>query len=230
MYRKFLKRLLDILLSGLALIVLSPLLLVLAVLVRVKLGSPVLFTQERPGKDEKIFKLYKFRTMTDQRDEAGNLQPDSERLTKFGRMLRATSLDELPELWNIFKGEMSIVGPRPQLIRDMVFFTPEQRRRQCVRPGLTGLAQIEGRNAIDWEKKLEIDLGYLERITFWNDLRIVLITAKKILIHEPDNQEQVDLVEDLGDNLLHRGVITEEEYWAGQQAANHILPGAGKRV
>ena len=138
-YARFIKRLLDILLSGLALIVLSPVLLVVAVLVRVKLGSPVLFCQMRPGKGEKIFKMYKFRSMTDARDESGELLPDDVRLTKFGKALRATSLDELPELWNIFKGDMSIVGPRPQLVRDMVFMTPEQRRRHTVLPGLTGL-------------------------------------------------------------------------------------------
>ena len=178
-YARYIKRILDVLLSGCALIVLSPVLLIVAVLVRTKLGSPVIFCQERPGKDEKIFKMYKFRSMTDARDENGELLPDEVRLTKFGRALRSTSLDELPELWNIFKGDMSIVGPRPQLVRDMVFMTPEQRLRHTVMPGLTGLAQVSGRNAISWEDKLATDLRYIRRITFLGDVKIVLLTVKK---------------------------------------------------
>ena len=162
--------------------VLTPVLLIVAVLVRTKLGSPVIFCQERPGKDEKIFKMYKFRSMTDPRDENGELLPDEVRLTKFGRALRSTSLDELPELWNIFKGDMSIVGPRPQLVRDMVFMTPEQRLRHTVMPGLTGLAQVSGRNAISWEDKLATDLRYIRRITFLGDVKIVLLTVKKGLL------------------------------------------------
>ena len=158
MYAKYIKRILDFILSFCALIVLSPILLVIAILVRVKLGSPIIFKQKRPGKDEKIFTLYKFRTMTDSRDEDGNLLPDSERLTKFGKFLRSTSLDELPELLNILKGDMAIVGPRPQLVRDMVFMTDEQRKRHIVRQGLTGLAQVSGRNNITWEEKINYDL------------------------------------------------------------------------
>ena len=177
-YARYIKRILDVLLSGCALIVLSPVLLIVAVLVRTRLGSPVIFCQPRPGKDEKIFKMYKFRSMTDARDENGELLPDEVRLTRFGRTLRSTSLDELPELWNIFKGDMSIVGPRPQLVRDMVFGTPEQRLRHTVMPGLTGLAQVSGRNAISWENKLATDLRYIRRITFLGDVTIVLLTVK----------------------------------------------------
>ena len=179
-YARYIKRILDVLLSGCALVVLSPVLLIVAVLVRTKLGSPVIFCQERPGKDEKIFKMYKFRSMTDARDENGELLPDEVRLTKFGRALRSTSLDELPELWNIFKGDMSIVGPRPQLVRDMVFMTPEQRLRHTVMPGLTGLAQVSGRNAISWEDKLAADLRYIRQITFLGDVKIVLLTVRKV--------------------------------------------------
>lgn len=222
-YACFIKRLLDILLSGLALIVLSPVLLVVAVLVRVKLGSPVLFCQMRPGKGEKIFKMYKFRSMTDARDESGELLPDDVRLTKFGKALRATSLDELPELWNIFKGDMSIVGPRPQLVRDMVFMTPEQRRRHTVLPGLTGLAQVNGRNAISWEDKLQTDLRYVERITFTGDVKIILQTVKKVLGHEDVSAEGMETAEDLGDYLLRTGKVTEKIYRMRQAESKALL-------
>ena len=201
-YARYIKRILDVILSGCALVVLSPVLLIVAVLVRTKLGSPVIFCQERPGKDEKIFKMYKFRSMTDQRDENGELLPDEVRLTKFGRALRSTSLDELPELWNIFKGDMSIVGPRPQLVRDMVFMTPEQRLRHTVMPGLTGLAQVSGRNAISWEDKLATDLRYIRRITFLGDVKIVLLTVKKVFCREDISADGMDTAEDLGDYLL----------------------------
>ena len=154
MYRKYIKRMLDFLLSLMAIIILSPVLIVVAILVRTKLGSPVIFKQKRPGLNEKIFTLYKFRTMTDERDEKGNLLPDDIRLTRFGKLLRSTSLDELPELFNILKGDMTIVGPRPQLVRDMVFMTDTQRKRHSVRQGLTGLAQINGRNNLSWEEKI----------------------------------------------------------------------------
>ena len=184
MYRHFFKRFLDIVLSGCALIVLSPVLLIVAVLVRTKLGSPVIFCQERPGKDEKIFKMYKFRSMTDARDENGELLPDEVRLTKFGRLLRATSLDELPELWNIFKGDMSIVGPRPLLVKYLPRYNAEQRHRHDVRPGLTGLAQVNGRNAISWEEKFRLDVDYVRHITFAGDVKIVLATVGKVLHHE----------------------------------------------
>ena len=165
MYRKFFKRFFDVLLSGCALILLSPVLLIVAVLVRTKLGSPVIFCQERPGKNEKIFKMYKFRSMTDARDENGELLPDAVRLTAFGRFLRSTSLDELPELWNIFRGDMSIVGPRPLLVKYLPLYNEEQRHRHDVRPGLTGLAQVHGRNALSWEERFTYDVDYVSRIT-----------------------------------------------------------------
>lgn len=180
-YEKYIKRLLDIVLSGCALIVLSPLLLVTAILVRVKLGSPVIFCQERPGRDEKIFKLHKFRSMSDARDENGNLLPDEIRLGKFGRNLRATSLDELPELWDIFRGKMSIVGPRPLLVEYLLYNTADERHRHDVRPGLTGLAQINGRNTLTWEQKFAYDLEYVQHISFITDLRILLGTVGKVL-------------------------------------------------
>lgn len=180
-YEKFVKRFLDIFLSGMALIVLSPLLLVTAILVRVKLGSPVIFCQERPGRDEKIFKLHKFRSMSDARDENGNLLPDEIRLGRFGRTLRATSLDELPELWDIFRGKMSIVGPRPLLVEYLPYYTGNERHRHDVRPGLTGLAQINGRNTLTWEQKFAYDLEYVQHISFITDLRILLGTVGKVL-------------------------------------------------
>ena len=176
MYRKYFKRLFDIICSLLALIVLSPVLLVTAILVRFKLGSPVIFKQKRPGLHEKIFTLYKFRTMTDQKDDQGNLLADEVRLTKFGKILRSTSLDELPELWNILKGDMSIVGPRPLLEKYIPLYTADQRKRHQVRPGLTGLAQVNGRNELDWEQKFHLDTEYTMRITFISDIKIILQT------------------------------------------------------
>ncbi|MBQ5389493.1 MAG: sugar transferase, partial [Clostridia bacterium] len=170
-YEKYIKRLLDIVLSAGALIVLSPILLITAILVRVKLGSPVIFCQERPGKDEKIFRLYKFRSMTDKRDENGDLLPDAVRLTKFGKLLRATSLDELPELWNILKGDMSIVGPRPLLVKYLPLYNEEQKHRHDVRPGLTGWAQVHGRNAITWEEKFAMDVWYVGHVSFLTDVK-----------------------------------------------------------
>ena len=179
-YERYIKRFLDIVLSGGALIVLSPVLLVTAILVRTKLGSPVIFCQERPGKDEKIFKLYKFRSMTDERDENGNLLPDEVRLTRFGKLLRSTSLDELPELWNIFRGDMSIVGPRPLLVSYLSYYTAEERHRHDVRPGLTGLAQVNGRNNLTWEQKFAYDLEYVGHLTFVNDVKIIFKTVLKV--------------------------------------------------
>ena len=180
-YEKYIKRLLDIVLSGAALVILSPVLLITAVLVRMKLGSPVIFTQERPGKAEKVFKLHKFRSMTDARDANGNLLPDEVRLGKFGRILRATSLDELPELWDIFCGKMSIVGPRPLLVEYLPYYTADERHRHDVRPGLTGLAQINGRNTLTWEQKFAYDLEYVQHISFITDLSILLGTVGKVL-------------------------------------------------
>lgn len=181
MYRNGIKRFLDFMLSLIGIMVLSPILLVLWILVRVKLGSPVLFHQERPGRNEKIFKLYKFRSMTDERDAQGNLLPDEVRLTKFGRILRSTSLDELPELFNILKGDMSLIGPRPLLVRYLPYYTDEERHRHDVRPGLTGLAQVNGRNALGWEDRFRYDLYYVQHLSFLMDLKIIAMTAGKVL-------------------------------------------------
>lgn len=184
MYTKYIKRPMDFILSLIALICLSPIMAVTALLVRIKLGSPVLFTQERPGKDEKIFRLYKFRTMTDKRDENGELLPDEVRLTKFGKALRQTSIDELPELFNILRGDMSIVGPRPLLVKYLPRYNEHQRRRHEVRPGLSGLAQVHGRNAISWEEKFDWDVKYVNNITFLGDVKIILQTVWKAFVKE----------------------------------------------
>lgn len=181
-YERFIKRFLDAFLSTGALIVLSPILLVIAILVRVKLGSPVLFTQDRPGKDEKIFKLYKFRSMTNQRDENGKLLPDDVRLTKFGRILRSTSLDELPELLNIIKGDMAVIGPRPLLVEYLPYYTAEEHHRHDIRPGLTGWAQVNGRNAIhSWEERFQYDLEYVNHVSFLMDLKVLYTTIIKVV-------------------------------------------------
>ena len=224
LYRDYIKRFLDIVLSAGAIIVLSPVMAVTAVLVRVKLGSPVIFKQKRPGKDERIFEMYKFRSMTDARDENGELLPDEVRLTSFGKKLRASSLDELPELFNILKGDMSVVGPRPQLVRDMVFMTAEQRKRHCVRPGLTGLAQVSGRYAIDWEKKLAYDLEYLKRITFLGDVKIIWKTVQKALLsQEGIIGEGMATAEDFGDYLLRLEKVSWEEYEGKQLEGKRLL-------
>ena len=224
MYAKFFKRPIDIFCALAAIIVFSWLYIIVAVLVRVKLGSPIIFKQPRPGKNEKIFTLYKFRTMTDERDENGELLPDSVRLTKFGKFLRSTSLDELPEAFNILFGHMSVVGPRPQLVRDMVFMTPRQRERHSVRPGLSGLAQIKGRNGITWEEKLEYDLMYIEKITFWSDLKIVFLTVWTAFFKQDGiSQEGMDTAEDLGDYLLEEGRITKSDYDNKQSEAKELL-------
>lgn len=181
MYRKFIKRLLDILISFTGIVVLSPVLLILCILVRTKLGSPVLFSQQRPGKNGKIFKLYKFRSMTDERDEEGNLLSDEVRLTSFGKKLRSTSLDELPELFNILKGDMSLIGPRPLLVRYLPYYTQEENHRHDVRPGLTGLAQVNGRNALGWEDRFAFDLEYVNHLTFGMDMKIMAMTVGKVL-------------------------------------------------
>ena len=189
MYAKYIKRMLDFILSLIALIVLSPLMLIIGLLVRIKLGKPIIFKQKRPGKNEKIFTLYKFRTMTDEKDQNGNLLPDAERLTKFGKTLRSTSLDELPELWNILKGEMAIVGPRPLLVEYLPLYNEAQKHRHDVRPGLTGLAQISGRNTIDWEEKFEEDIEYINNITFIGDCKIILKTAINVIKKDGINSE-----------------------------------------
>lgn len=202
MYRLFVKRLLDIILSLIGLIVLSPTLLIVSILVRTKLGSPVLFKQERPGKDEHIFTLYKFRTMTDEKDEQGNLLSDEVRLTRFGKMLRSTSLDELPELFNILKGDMSIVGPRPLLVKYLPLYTEQQRHRHDVRPGFTGWAQCNGRNAIRWEEKFLLDLYYVNNYSLILDIRIIIKTIKTVFLREGINsKESVTSEEFRGYNL-----------------------------
>ena len=188
-YERFVKRFLDIFLSGMALIILSPTLLVTAILVRVKLGSPVIFCQERPGKDEKIFKLHKFRSMSDARDENGDLLPDEERLTGFGKKLRSLSIDELPELFDIFRGKMSIVGPRPLLVKYLPLYNEHQARRHEVRPGFTGLAQVNGRNSISWEEKFDLDVEYVDHITFLGDWKIILKTVWTVLKREGISSE-----------------------------------------
>lgn len=200
-YRRYFKRPMDIALSLIALIVLSPVILVVAVLVRLKLGSPVIFKQKRPGLHEKIFTMYKFRTMTDERDENGELLPDSMRLTKFGKFLRSTSLDELPELWNILKGDMSIVGPRPLLVEYLPLYNEQQRRRHEVRPGLTGLAQVSGRNSISWEERFALDVEYVDNVRFFNDCRILFVTIKKVLMREGINADNSVSMEPFRGNI-----------------------------
>ncbi len=181
MYKNHIKRILDILLSLCGILILSPVYLILWILVRSKLGRPALFTQERPGRKEKIFKLYKFRSMTDARDEKGQPLPDEIRLTRFGKILRSTSLDELPELFNILKGDMSLIGPRPLLVRYLPYYTKEERRRHDVRPGLTGLAQVNGRNALGWEDRFAFDLEYVDNCSFFMDLKVLGMTVGKVL-------------------------------------------------
>ena len=188
-YNRFLKRFFDIVLSFFALVLLSPLLAVLAVLVRTKLGSPVLFTQDRPGKDGKIFRLYKFRTMTDERDEHGELLPDDVRLTRFGQMLRSTSLDELPEFFNILRGDMSFIGPRPLLVSYLPLYNEKQRHRHDVRPGLTGLAQCSGRNLLSWEDRFDLDVEYVQKLSFSMDISIIFRTVRGILKKEGISSE-----------------------------------------
>ena len=223
MYRNYLKRLFDIVSSYVVLVFASPVLLFLALLIRIRLGAPVIFSQVRPGKDEKLFRLYKFRSMTDARDANGKLLPDAERMTDFGRKLRATSLDELPELINIIKGDMSVVGPRPQLVRDMVFFTPEEMKRQSVLPGLTGLAQINGRNNIDWKERFRYDLQYIQHITFAEDMRIIYRTIFKVGAQEDIATEGMETSEDYGDWLLRRNRISPDDYAENQMRAKQLL-------
>ena len=223
MYAKYIKRLLDVILSACALIVLFPLLLALSIIGAVKMKGNPFFTQLRPGKDEKIFKLIKFRSMTCETDENGNLLPDDQRLTPYGEFLRASSMDELPELLNILVGDMSIVGPRPQLVRDMVFMIPEQRKRHTVRQGLTGLAQVSGRNALRWERKLECDLEYVQNIIFLGDLKIILLTVVRVFKKEGITEDGAVTATEYGDYLLSIGAISRDEYNDRQAEANSIL-------
>lgn len=232
-YELYIKRLMDIVCSLAAIIVFSWLYIIVAILVRVKLGSPVLFKQPRPGKidtktgREKIFNMYKFRSMSDERDENGNLLPDDVRLGKFGKALRATSLDELPEVFNILKGDMSIIGPRPQLVRDMVFMTPEQRMRHTARPGLSGLAQTRGRNALSWDAKLTTDIEYIKNITFLGDVKIIINTVKQVFFKEKGIKggtvDEIDITDDFGDYLLKAGRVSKEEYDKKQAEVRELL-------
>lgn len=203
-YRKFVKRPLDFVLSLIAIIVLSPVLALTALLVRLKLGSPVIFRQERPGLNEQIFTMYKFRTMTDERDENGCLMPDGVRLTRFGKFLRSCSLDELPELFNILKGDMSLIGPRPLLAQYLPLYSEQQKRRHEVRPGLTGLAQINGRNAIDWETKFKFDIEYVDNVTFIGDCKIVIQTIRKVFVREGINSESSATMAPFTGNMTER--------------------------
>lgn len=212
LYNVFFKRVIDFLLATCAILILSPLIVILAVIVKIKLGSPIIFKQQRPGLNEKVFWMYKFRTMTNEKTSAGELLPDDKRLTKLGKFLRATSLDELPELINIIKGDMSIVGPRPQLIRDMTFMDVEQRKRHTVLPGLTGWAQVNGRNGITWEEKLSLDLEYIQKISLINDLKIILLTIKQVIIRDGISAEGMETAEDYGDYLLRKKLISEVKY------------------
>jgi lipopolysaccharide/colanic/teichoic acid biosynthesis glycosyltransferase len=229
-YEKYIKRLLDVICSLLAIIAFCWLYAIIALIVRIKMGSPVLFNQPRPGLidpktgKERIFNMFKFRTMTDERDENGALLPDDKRLPAFGAWLRKTSLDELPEAFSILKGDMSVIGPRPQLVFDMVFMTDQQRMRHTAKPGLSGLAQTKGRNAISWEEKLDWDLKYIEKVTFWGDLKLVLATVKTAFIKVEgitDGENATAL--DYGDALLKDGMITQAEYDKKQAEAKRIL-------
>lgn len=223
MYAKYIKRPFDFCLSLCALLVLSPVFLILIIVGAIKMKGNPFFTQMRPGKDEKIFKLIKFRSMTCETDENGNPLPDDVRLTKYGKLLRETSLDELPELFNILKGDMALIGPRPLLVRDMVFMSDEQRKRHTVRPGLSGLAQVNGRNAILWENKLNFDLEYIENITFIGDIKIIFQTVFKVLKHEDISEEGMETAEDFGDYLLREGKVTRDEYDEKQKESIVLL-------
>lgn len=223
MYRNGLKRGLDFFCALLALIILSPFLLIFMILGVVFMGGNPFFTQPRPGKDEKIFKLIKFRTMSNAKDKNGKLLPDDQRLNGYGKFLRTTSVDELPELINILKGDMAVIGPRPQLVRDMVFMSLEQRKRHSVRPGLSGLAQVNGRNVITWEDKLSWDLKYIEKITFLGDAKIILETLVKVFKRADINREGTASDMNFGDYLLSKGVVTREEYDKRQAEAKKLL-------
>lgn len=216
-YERWVKRPLDAVLSLIALILLSPVLLITAILVRTRLGSPVIFTQERPGRDGKVFRLCKFRSMSNARDRDGNLLPDEQRITRFGRALRASSLDELPELWNILKGDMALIGPRPLLVKYLPYYTKEEMRRHSVRPGLTGNAQVNGRNEITWERKFALDLEYVDHITFREDWRIVKQTLHTVFSHEGT---ALNAIEDFD--------VYRKKQWEAQGVSGNPGDGSGK--
>ena len=222
-YEKYFKRPIDFLFSLLALIILSPILLITYILVIIFLGFPGIFKQPRPGKDEKIFNLYKFRTMTNTKDKNGKLLPDEKRLTKFGKFLRSTSLDELPELFNILIGDMSFIGPRPMLIRDLVFFDMKTLMRQTITPGLTGLAQASGRNSLTWDERFKYDFQYIKKVSFSRDAVIILMTIGSVLKREGIGENNTDVSLDYGDYLLKNKTITKSQYDAKQRAAENIL-------
>ncbi len=226
MYALYLKRPLDFFCALLAILCLSPLLILLTVVGAFKMRGNPFFTQPRPGKDEKIFRLVKFRTMTNEKDANGNLLPDDVRLNSYGKFLRSTNLDELPELFNILKGDMAVIGPRPQLVRDMVFMTPEQRKRHTVRQGLSGLAQVNGRNAVAWESKIAYDLEYIKKITLLGDIKIILTTLGKVFKRDGITEDGSDTATDLGDYLLASGKITREQYDRGQAEAKKLIAAA----
>lgn len=223
MYAKYLKRMIDFILSLIALIVLSPVLVVLMILGAMFMRGNPFFTQPRPGKNERIFKLIKFRTMDNRKDADGNLLPDEVRLNGYGKFLRSTSLDELPELINIVKGDMAIVGPRPQLVRDMVFMTPEQRKRHSVRQGLTGWAQVNGRNAISWEDKFKYDLEYVGKVSFLFDLKIIFMTVASVFRRDGITMDDMATAMDLGDYLLSNNNVKKDEYDSKQLEAKRLL-------
>ncbi len=223
MYKNGLKRVFDFCCAFLALVVLSPFLVLFMIIGAVAMGGNPFFTQPRPGKDEKIFKLIKFRTMSNAKDKDGNLLPDDQRLNSYGKFLRSTSVDELPELINILKGDMAVIGPRPQLVRDMVFMNDEQRKRHTVRPGLSGLAQVNGRNVITWEDKLAWDLKYIEKITFIVDVKIIFETIGKVFKRADINREGTASDMDFGDYLLQKGAVSKEEYDKKQVEAKKLL-------
>jgi lipopolysaccharide/colanic/teichoic acid biosynthesis glycosyltransferase len=223
MYAKYIKRPLDFVLALCAFVILLPIMIILAIIGAIIMKGNPFYVQPRPGKNERIFRLIKFRTMTCEKDENGNLLPDEKRLTKYGKFLRSTSLDELPELINIIKGDMSIVGPRPQLVRDMVFMNSEQRARHTVRPGLTGLAQVNGRNNITWEQKFEYDLQYIERITFLRDIKIILKSVSTVLKRADIIRDGTASDIDFGDWLVQQGIVSIDEYREKQKEAKDLM-------
>lgn len=233
-YERYIKRFLDVVCALLAIVFFFWLYILIAIVVKIKMGSPIIFRQPRPGMidpktgEECIFYMYKFRTMTDERDENGELLPDELRLPKFGKMLRATSLDELPEAFNILKGDMSVIGPRPLLVRDMVFMNDKIRMRHTAKPGLSGLAQVHGRNAVTWEQKFKWDIKYIRRVSFLNDLMIIIMTAKKVFGNEESSKE-LDVTDDYGDWLLKNKKVTRSKYDALQAKAKELLDDYGRK-